>query len=54
MSSKENINKLALEIVDYLNELIGFDDWWESLDSDEQIEITRIIGQHIEDAVDFL
>ena len=54
MSNKEAINKLALEIYDYLNELRGFDEWWEMFDEENQGEIINSMKQIIEDAADYL
>ena len=54
MNRKERVNKLALEIYDHLNNLNGFDDWWESLDDNEQRDTIEEIEQLIEDAADYL
>ena len=54
MGREQNINKLALDIVNYLNELEGFGDWWDVVVSDEQMNIIKEIEQMIEDAADYI
>ena len=54
MSSKEAINKLALDIIAHLNDLEGFDTWWDALDKDAQMETIREIKEMIEDAKDYI
>ena len=54
MNREERVNKLALEILDHLNNLEGFDGWWELLDENEQMETLREIKELINDAADYL
>lgn len=50
----EAIKKLAQEIIDHLNDLEGFDDWWGGLGEGGQKDTTREIEGIIEDSVDYL
>lgn len=50
----EAIKKLAQEIIDHLNDLEGFDDWWEGIGEGGKTDTTREIEGIIEDSVDYL